>query len=42
MTSSVSSEGSGHLFTPCRPEYGDTKKRSLDYIDSWLAKPGRF
>jgi len=35
-------EGSGHLFTPCKPEYGDTKKLLFDYVDGWLAKSGRF
>jgi pimeloyl-ACP methyl ester carboxylesterase len=35
-------EGATHLFAPCRPEYGDTLKRTFDYIDSWLSKPGRF
>jgi hypothetical protein len=35
-------EGSGHLFTPCKPEYGDTQKLLFDYVANWLAKPGRF
>ena len=35
-------EGSTHLFTPCRPDYGDTVKRAFDYVDNWLGKPGRF
>ncbi|MCP3729863.1 alpha/beta hydrolase [Sphingomonas sp. MG17] len=35
-------EGATHLFTPCRPQYGDTVKRSFDFVDSWLSKPGRF
>lgn len=38
----ASVEGALHGFTPCKPEYGDTTKRSFDFIDSWLAKPGRF
>jgi hypothetical protein len=38
----VGVEGTGHLFTPCSPEFGDTKKRTFDYIASWLGKPGRF
>jgi hypothetical protein len=38
----VASEGALHGFTPCRPEYGDTKKRAFDFVDNWLAKPGRF
>jgi hypothetical protein len=35
-------EGSEHFFTPCGPQYGDTKKRLFDFVDGWLAKPGRF
>jgi pimeloyl-ACP methyl ester carboxylesterase len=35
-------EGAVHTFTPCRPEYGDTIKRTFDYVDGWLGKPGRF
>jgi pimeloyl-ACP methyl ester carboxylesterase len=35
-------EGAVHTFTPCRPEYGDTVKRTFDYVDGWLGKPGRF
>ena len=35
-------EGSTHMFTPCKPEYGDTTKRAFDYVDGWLSKPGRF
>jgi hypothetical protein len=35
-------EGSLHFFNPCEPQYGDTKKRLFDYVDGWLAKPGRF
>ncbi len=35
-------EGAAHVFTPCRPEYGDTVKRTFDFVDAWLAKPGRF
>jgi hypothetical protein len=35
-------EGSTHFFLPCKPEYGDTKGRLFDYVDEWLAKPGRF
>ena len=41
-------EGATHFYTPCesceRPAsaYGDTVKTTYDYIDSWLAKPGRF
>ncbi|HUO22804.1 MAG TPA: hypothetical protein VMU59_09850 [Caulobacteraceae bacterium] len=38
----VGVEGSQHEFTPCKPEYGDTKKRLFDYTADWLAKPGRF
>jgi hypothetical protein len=45
-------EGATHGFTPCKecavakglPEnyYGDTTKTLYDYIDTWLARPGRF
>jgi hypothetical protein len=35
-------EGSEHFFTPCQPQYGDTKKRLFDFVDAWLGKPGRF
>lgn len=38
----VAVEGALHGFTPCRPEYGDTKKRGFDFVDNWLSKPGRF
>ncbi|RYY26900.1 MAG: hypothetical protein EOP62_09075 [Sphingomonadales bacterium] len=35
-------EGATHVFNPCKPEYGDTVKRTFDFIDRWLAKEGRF
>jgi pimeloyl-ACP methyl ester carboxylesterase len=45
-------EGATHNFEPCKPcavaqgkpedYYGDTLKTMVDYIDGWLAKPGRF
>jgi pimeloyl-ACP methyl ester carboxylesterase len=35
-------EGADHGFLPCRPEYGDTFKRTFDFVDGWLSKPGRF
>ena len=35
-------EGAVHDFTPCRPEYGDTVKRTFDYVDGWLNGAGRF
>ena len=38
----VGVQGADHNFRPCKPEYGDTFKRSFDYIDNWLSKPGRF
>lgn len=38
----VAVEGATHNFTPCRPEFGDTRKAWFDYVDSWLSKPGRF
>jgi pimeloyl-ACP methyl ester carboxylesterase len=38
----ASVEGATHLFQPCRPEYGDTAKRTFDFVDQWVAKEGRF
>ncbi len=38
----VGVEGANHGFMPCRPEFGDTFKRTFDYVDGWLSKPGRF
>ena len=38
----VGVEGSLHFFNPCEPQYGDTRKRLFDFVDGWLAKPGRF
>jgi hypothetical protein len=38
----VGVEGADHYFRPCRPEYGDTLKRTFDYVDTWLTQPGRF
>jgi hypothetical protein len=38
----ASVEGATHGFSPCRPEYGDTTKRTFDFVDSWLSKDGRF
>ena len=38
----VAVEGANHGFQPCRPEFGDTKKRAFDYVEAWLHKPGRF
>ena len=38
----VGVEGALHEFNACRPEYGDTVKRTFDFVDGWLAKPGRF
>lgn len=35
-------EGATHGFQPCRAEYGDTAKRTFDFVDQWLAGPGRF
>ncbi|WP_375396646.1 hypothetical protein [uncultured Sphingomonas sp.] len=34
-------EGATHGFAPCRPEFGDTGKRTFDYLDGWLSQ-GRF
>ena len=38
----VAVEGAAHDFTPCNPQYGDTAKRTFDFLDSWLVQPGRF
>ncbi len=41
-------DGATHLFDTCKAcehqpgEFGDTQKTTYDYIDAWLAKPGRF
>jgi hypothetical protein len=35
-------EGATHMFKPCRPEYGNTVKRTFDFMASWLSGPGRF
>jgi hypothetical protein len=35
-------EGAVHGFTPCGPQYGDTVKRTFDFVDQWLSKDGRF
>jgi pimeloyl-ACP methyl ester carboxylesterase len=35
-------EGAVHVFTACGAQYGDTTKRTFDYVDSWLSKAGRF
>jgi hypothetical protein len=35
-------EGATHGFMPCKPEYGDTRKRVFDTVDTWLKKGGRF
>lgn len=35
-------EGATHMFTPCRPQYGNTVKRTFDFMEAWLSKPGRF
>jgi hypothetical protein len=34
--------GASHMFTACRPQYGDTVERTFDFVDAWLSKPGRF
>jgi hypothetical protein len=38
----VAVEGGSHFFTQCKPEFGDTKERTFDFVDEWLRKPGRF
>jgi hypothetical protein len=35
-------EGATHGFSPCKPEYGDTVKRTFDFVDEWLSRDGRF
>ncbi len=35
-------EGASHGFGPCKPEYGDTRKRVFDTVDHWLGEEGRF
>lgn len=35
-------EGSEHEFTPCKPQYGDTKGRLFSFVAQWLGKSGRF
>ena len=35
-------EGATHGFQPCQPQYGDTVKRTFDFVDNWLSRPGRF
>jgi hypothetical protein len=35
-------EGATHGFAPCKPEYGDTTKRTFDFVDEWLSTDGRF
>jgi pimeloyl-ACP methyl ester carboxylesterase len=35
-------EGASHGYTPCRPEYGDTMKRTFDYMDGWISDSKRF
>lgn len=34
----IAVEGATHMFTPCKPEYGDTRKRLFDYVDGWIAE----
>lgn len=41
-------EGATHVYTPCTAcetvpgQFGDTMKTTYDYIDRWVAAPGRF
>jgi pimeloyl-ACP methyl ester carboxylesterase len=41
-------EGAGHLFTTASQcekfpgEFGDTQKKTFDYVDKWLSQKGRF
>ena len=34
----VAVEGGDHSFLPCRPEFGDSQKKAMDYVDAWLNK----
>ena len=38
----VAVEGALHEFNACKPEYGDTVKRTFDFVDSWISRAGRF
>jgi hypothetical protein len=38
----VGVEGALHGFNACKPEYGDTVKRTFDYLDGWLSDARRF
>lgn len=38
----VGVEGADHNMRACGPQYGDTYRRSFNYMDAWLRKPGRF
>ena len=38
----VAVQGANHFFEPCKPKYGDTRKRTFDFVDAWLNKPDRF
>jgi pimeloyl-ACP methyl ester carboxylesterase len=38
----VAVEGALHEFNACKPEYGDTVKRTFDFVDTWIVKTGRF
>jgi pimeloyl-ACP methyl ester carboxylesterase len=35
-------DGATHGFGACSPQYGDVTKRTYDFVDTWLTKPGRF
>lgn len=35
-------DGATHLFTPCKPEYGDTMARTFNAVAAWLNQEGRF
>lgn len=35
-------EGAAHGYGPCRPEFGDTRKKLFDYVDRWINASGRF
>ena len=38
----VAIEGATHEFRSCRPECGNTVRRTFDFLNAWLSKPRRF
>lgn len=35
-------EGATHEYTPCRPRYIHSVRRTFNFLDAWLSKSGRF